>query len=598
MDKKKKLLIFSGLLVVCLTLIGSFSYAVMTKSLSGERKYSLNIGELNFTIDNEANAISLGSMYPTTDAKGKALTPFTFKLNNKDSSPVSYTIKLVGDSSNTLSTSKVKYYLTQGSNIKGPVLLSTGTTIYEGVINGKETLDFSLRLWLEINATVDEEGKVFNGHIEVSANQVINEVYADNSGASYPELQGDLVPVVISDTGSVTKANLTQKWYDYDDAMWANAVILNEGYGPYSDGTTIPEEAIEAYFVWIPRFRYKIFDEGNYTSLTTKEQAEQPIEIAFEDKTFKESTGTTVGTWLTHPAFTSFDSNGMWVGKFESGYRGATSTSGAEQDSSDYTKLVIKPNVYSWRYIKVGNAFKVSYDYHRDLDSHMMKNTEWGAVAYLSHSKYGRVGSVRTNNNSEYITGYSALNEPTIGYSVSSIEGNRYEETSLGVDGTYTVNYLNVNSVISSTTGNYSGIYDMSGGAQEYVMGYSTQASSIGGGSTITSLYSNFYANDIYNKYYDKYISTAVVDYNLRLLGDATGEMGPFYSQVETNSATRNKSSWYVDYAHFVTSSSPWFYRGGQYSNGISNGTFSFRGATGGQFSDISFRVVLTPQSN
>ena len=27
--------------------------------------------------------------------------------------------------------------------------------------------------------------------------------------------------------------------------------------------------------------------------------------------------------------------------------------------------------------------------YQRELDSHMMKNTEWGAVAYLSHSIYG-----------------------------------------------------------------------------------------------------------------------------------------------------------------------------------------------------------------
>ena len=59
---------------------------------------------------------------------------------------------------------------------------------------------------------------------------------------------------------------------------------------------------------------------------------------------------------------------------------------GAQQN----TEVVIKPSVYSWRNINVSNAFYTSYNYKRDLESHMMKNTEWGAVAYLTQSKYGR----------------------------------------------------------------------------------------------------------------------------------------------------------------------------------------------------------------
>ena len=54
------------------------------------------------------------------------------------------------------------------------------------------------------------------------------------------------------------------------------------------------------------------------------EKAEEEIEIVFENKDAEVSTGSTYGTWLTHPAFTSFDSNGMWVGKFESGLRAPT----------------------------------------------------------------------------------------------------------------------------------------------------------------------------------------------------------------------------------------------------------------------------------
>ena len=600
-SKKNKILLLGSVFLLLVILVTAGSYAVISRNIKGDKNYSISIGNLDFSINNELNAISLGSAYPTSDNEGMGLTPYTFELKNNGSKPLSYTVQLVADSTSNLGFDKVKYFIEQDDNNRGPELLSQRTYIYEGTIDGGETLNFSLRLWLDINATIAEEGKVFKGKIEVTGTQVIDELYVDSSGASYPELQGDLVPVVISDTGSVTKANLKQKWYDYEESIWANAVILNDGYGPYQDGASIPEEAIESYFVWIPRYRYKIFDEGNYTSLTAKENKEQAIQIAFESKTVRPSTGTTKGTWLTHPAFTSFDSDGFWVGKFESGYRGATSTVGAQQNSSDYTKLIVKPNVYSWRNITVGNAFKASYDYNRDLDSHMMKNTEWGAVAYLSHSKYGNVASLRINNNSAYITGYSGTEEPTVGYNKEqSREGNRVESTAIGVDGAYTVNYLNKNSAVASTTGNYSGVYDMAGGAWEYVMGYTTGSSiGIGGASNITTLYSKFFdANSEYTKYYDKYSSTSKTNYSNRILGDATGEIGPFFSETDPDGSPRYKSSWYGDYTFFADASGPWFYRGGHWNRGTGSGAFAFDYNTGGVDTNISFRVVLTPPMN
>ena len=72
----------------------------------------------------------------------------------------------------------------------------------------------------------------------------------------------------------------------------------------------------------------------------------------------------------------------------------------------------------------------------------MMKNTEWGAVAYLSHSAYGSQTSVRINNNSAYITGYAAKKEPTCGYTATNEECNKYESTNPGADGSYTVNTI------------------------------------------------------------------------------------------------------------------------------------------------------------
>ena len=413
-----------------------------------------------------------------------------------------------------------------------------------------------------------------------------------------PVLKDNLVPVTIASDGTVKKADIYTEWYNYENKEWANAVILKDETTTYNDNEVIPETAIESYFVWIPRYKYQIFDEGNYTGLTTIENKVQTINVVFENKDTTASNGTTKDSWLTHPAFTSFDSNGFWVGKFETGYDGATSTTAAEVNSVNINKIVIKPNTYSWRSMSVGNMFKNSYDYQRSLDSHMMKNTEWGAVAYLQHSAYGSQSSVRINNNSAFITGYAGTEEPTKGYnSGTSIAGNRVESTSIGVDGTYTVNYLNANSGVASTTGNKTGIYDMSGGAWEYVAGYTTGASTIGGSSEIISLYPSFFTDNTYTKYWDKYTSTTNTNYNYRLLGDATGEMGPFGSEKDPDNNNRYKSSWYGNYAHFVNSSYPWLLRGGHCTYGSGSGAFAFDSNPGGAYSYDSFRIVLTPIS-
>ena len=275
---------------------------------------------------------------------------------------------------------------------------------------------------------------------------------------------------------------------------------------------------------------------------------------------------------MTHPAFLAFDILGLWVGKFETGYDGASTTAAAQVNSVDTSKIIIKPNVYSWRNINVGNMFKNSYDYQRELDSHMMKNTEWGSVAYLQHSTYGSQTSVRTNNNSSYITGYAATVEPT--------------------------NYLNQSSVVASTTSNYSGIYDMSGGAWEYVMGYTTGATTVGGTSGITILYSNFFSDSSYSKYWDKYTSTINTNFNNRILGDATGEMGPFGNEKDPDTGIRYRSSWYKDYAIFANSSGPWIERGGSWHHGNASGIFTFGTTPGGTYINDSFRIVLAPKNS
>ena len=634
MKEKNKKIVLSVLGILSLVVITiGVTYAIFTYTRLGSTENTVTTGTLKFLYTENTgvgNGISIENAFPVSDTVGKSYSTenyvFDFKVEgtNTGRDEIPYEVTLRKKSTSTLSESNVKVYLTdmtEDSDIEilEPTLYSNLTrtnievgdeiekTLYNGSVLGGELTylkEFRLRMWIDEGSNQDEiSGKTFTATVNVYANAKLVEeptLYTEALlNGTDPVLEGSLVPVQISDNGAVTKADINNEWYSYENKKWANAVILKDESITYQNGEEIPEANIESYFVWIPRYKYKIFDTGSYTGLTSISSKEQVIEVVFENKTTTPSNGTTVGSYLTHPAFTSFDSNGMWVGKFETGYDGATSTTAAEVNSVATDKVIIKPNVYSWRNMTVGNMFKNSYDYMRELDSHMMKNTEWGAVAYLQHSAYGSATSVRINNNSAYITGYSGTEEPTFGYNADiCIEGNRVESTSLGEDGIYTVNYLNSNSRISSTTGNYTGIYDMSGGTWEYVMGYTTGTSTVGGSSGITSLYANFFSDTTYTKYWDKYTSTSASNYNNRILGDTTGEMGPFGSQKDPDNNTRNKSSWYGDYASFARSSNPWFSRGGAWADGVNAGDFAFYHDTGGIYSYLGYRIILTPGGN
>ena len=377
-----------------------------------------------------------------------------------------------------------------------------------------------------------------------------------------PILEGPLIPVTIENDGTVKKADIGSEWYSYEKKNWANAVILFDETKDYLAGEVIPEDAIESYFVWIPKYRYQLWDLGQYDSLTEIDESKvHEIPILFGDYdtsddnegecTTPMESGKTgncqVGDYMTHPAFLSIPSTGFWVDKFETGYNGASSTAEAEQNVNDSSKIIVKPNTYSWRGIQVVNAFHTSYNYQRNLDSHMMKNTEWGAIAYLQHSVYGSSTSVRINNNTYRITGYQANEEPTCGYTGTNENCN----LSCG-DGT--CNRAYPNSTLSSTTGNISGIYDMSGGALEYMMAFLKDSAGnfiIGSNSSNHSGFNGVLGcptcdedtsgiaeittgADLPNsKYYDVYSSSTVTTaYNRRKLGDATGEMGPLNSAV------------------------------------------------------------------
>lgn len=414
----------------------------------------------------------------------------------------------------------------------------------------------------------------------------------DTSNASPPKIDDEdkLKPVKLADDGTVTYVSQDdEEWYNYSEKRWANAVILVDSPSQtYEVGDTIKESDIESYFVWIPKYKYRLWNIG-----TAIKNAHE-IDIVFDTKDTTDVEGKSCktpmtsgasgncnnGEYMTHPAFISLGVDGFWVGKFETGYKGATTTAAAQVNSSDSSKIIIKPNVYSWRNNTIYNMFVSSYNYERELDSHMMKNTEWGAVAYLSHSKYGINREINANNNSSYKTGYSALpstNQQT--YPAESGDGATYNQpynTDIGF--------------LASTNGNISGIFDIKGGSYEYLSSYIS-------GKTASSGFTAATLANYNTKYFDVYdANSSTQTYQYRILGDATGELGPFYSRFDAVGTKRQVDSWYESNNAFFESSKPWGLRSGYYVDAAFSSQFYFHGESGNVFDNVSSRIVISPQ--
>ena len=183
----------------------------------------------------------------------------------------------------------------------------------------------------------------------------------------------------------------------------------------------------------------------------------------------------------------------------------------------------------------------------------MMKNDEWGAVAYLSKSKYGKNAEVTINDSSSYYTGGGS--------------GNAY-----------------VTNVGQSTTGTVHGVYDMSGGAWEYVAAYVNN-----GNSNLTSYGSSLVNGDAKTKNVYSKGSSDSRDNNY------SANSGKYGDAVYETSANGNSSSssWYGDCSYFPYSSTPFFVRGGYYADGTHAGVFYFSNDGGDSHSYYSFRPVL-----
>ena len=221
-----------------------------------------------------------------------------------------------------------------------------------------------------------------------------------------------------------------------------------------------------------------------------------------------------------------------------------------------------------WGEISVSECYKYAYNTFRNADSHLMKNVEWGAVAYLT-SAVGKIPYI--NNHNGNVVGMAGENQSESNHNFG------YEwNTQKGVK--------------ASTTHNVYGVYGMSGGLEEFVSAFVNK-----------KYYDEYLINDTSGKYAGilyankdtKYVDVYDNPYSSGKIGDAVYE-------------TSNGCRWYSEdsyeawdgdmaYESNMTGSLV-FQRGGDNLNASGAGIFAFYiYSPAATDSSVGFRVVLAP---
>lgn len=281
-------------------------------------------------------------------------------------------------------------------------------------INGKE-IDYTNK----IKATYQAEYNSFDYELVDSCEELIQYV-------SRPQLEENMIPVIYNEeTSSWVKADDKSHWYNYSEKNWANAVVVNEyksteqnsksryEYVNAPAGTPILESDILGYFVWIPRFRYQLFESSS----------EKEINIVFESVATPKSAGISKNQWLTHPAFTynNRELSGIWIGKYEA--------------STQNNNIILKTNtpLTNIDYVEANKkAISMTNEKNiygfKNVNTHMTRNSEWGALAYLTNSIYGNnennsstgnnTGIYNLSGNKEFVI-LDNESENSLGYALS-----------------------------------------------------------------------------------------------------------------------------------------------------------------------------------
>ena len=250
-------------------------------------------------------------------------------------------------------------------------------------------------------------------------------------------------------------------------------------------------------------------------------------------------------------------------------------------------------STYSMNYINHNESYLIAsklneegniYGLGTDSDSHLMKNSEYGAVAYLAQSNYGFIGAGQAN----IMVNTKNLNNG--GVSTLKADGKKKASVYAVTGYNNADKEWNNGGENASTTSNIYGVYDMSGGVWNRTPAYVANGNLHLNRYGASIVYNNGTMKTVGTKYttsYQKGTSDAQQknwEANQKIYGDGV---------YETSTAGTGSNSWNKDYSNFPYYINPFFIRGGNKVEEDLAGVFAFSAFRGTSHYNIGFRAVL-----
>lgn len=189
-NRKNKRRMLTLLILLALVFVGGTSFALWQITLQQTDTNIITTGCLNLTLTNDTDAITVTDATPTIDDEGRKLIPYTFTVENTCTVNTRYVINLetVSDGDKKLADKYVKANLLKGedevfidklveSNVNEEKVIDTASAaykLYEGMLPGKTTQTYSLRIWMAEDTEAVEEvmEATWKGKITITASYI------------------------------------------------------------------------------------------------------------------------------------------------------------------------------------------------------------------------------------------------------------------------------------------------------------------------------------------------------------------------------------------------------------------------------------------
>ena len=181
--KRNKKILTVAIAIILILLIG-IAYAYLRTTLEGQEEYVIRVGTLDLVLD-EGNELILEKLIPIEDSEGMSLKGFSFSLTNNGNIETDYKIYLddipLDEGETRIPDSAIRYSLTKNDEVFSAKNLTTmgsdpNRRVDFGTIGVDETINYTLRIWIDYDATSEEAGgKTFKGQLRVVATQPVGE---------------------------------------------------------------------------------------------------------------------------------------------------------------------------------------------------------------------------------------------------------------------------------------------------------------------------------------------------------------------------------------------------------------------------------------